>query len=287
MLLSCHPDPPALSRPVLPASGPPSASTFFRPTTPHPRRTAAPDKPAPAPLHLTRPFCCTSQDPFAAPHKTLLLHLTKPFRYTRQDPFAAPHNAGPSQGCCTLSLSYTSTPCLPFAAPRLASPPEAGKPPRSPHPGAPDGTQPPPQKQLADAHAHNHPRCNPRAANSSNAILPFRCTPHTLTPPGPRNHDACDLPPNPGMPVNVWPLGSRGRPKFSSRSRITLSALRLRRYGNGAFASASPTPGSMCPLGPSPVCEPGKGNDLRTGQPSLPSALAPLPTAAEPHSRQA
>lgn len=53
-----------------------------------------------------------------------------------------------------------------------------------------------------------------------------------------------DLPPNPGMPGNFCPAGSFGRPKFSSRSRMTLRAFRLRRYGRGAFASSRPTEGS-------------------------------------------
>lgn len=54
----------------------------------------------------------------------------------------------------------------------------------------------------------------------------------------------CDLPPNPGIPVNLDPAGNLGRPKFSSRSRMTFRALRLRRYGNGALASSRPTEGS-------------------------------------------
>jgi len=37
------------------------------------------------------------------------------------------------------------------------------------------------------------------------------------------------LPPNPGTPANLAPAGILGRPKFSSRSRMTLRAFRLRR----------------------------------------------------------
>jgi hypothetical protein len=43
------------------------------------------------------------------------------------------------------------------------------------------------------------------------------------------DYAACALPPKPGIPVHLWPSGILGRPKFSSKSRITLSALRLRR----------------------------------------------------------
>jgi hypothetical protein len=55
---------------------------------------------------------------------------------------------------------------------------------------------------------------------------------------------ASGLFPNPGIPVKFEPCGIFGRPKFSSRSRMTLSAFRLRRYGKGALASARPTDGS-------------------------------------------
>lgn len=64
---------------------------------------------------------------------------------------------------------------------------------------------------------------------------------------------------NPGMPVHLCPAGILGRPKFSSRSRMTLRALRLRRYGSGALASARWTEGSRL----ASECDPpGRGSAL-------------------------
>jgi hypothetical protein len=79
-----------------------------------------------------------------------------------------------------------------------------------------------------------------------------------------RNH-AFGLPPNPGTPVHLWPAGILGRPKFSSRSRMTLRAFRLRRYGSGAFASARPTDGSRLA---SPWSLPGSGSAFDASVPS-------------------
>jgi hypothetical protein len=143
--------------------------------------------------------------------------------------------------------------------------PEIGKSPESPHSAAGPrhrqatlpGERSPTTTQLAAAHPTTTPD-----ATSRRQIRPMPFYPLLHPSPRPRNHDSCVLPPNPGMPVNFCPFGIRGRPKFSSRSRITLSALRLRRYGSGDFASASPSPGSTCPPGPSLVADPGSGNDL-------------------------
>ncbi len=57
----------------------------------------------------------------------------------------------------------------------------------------------------------------------------------------------------PASGSQLGPLGSFGRPKFSSRSKMILSAFRLLRYGKGVFASCKPTAGSACPAieGPS------------------------------------
>lgn len=83
-----------------------------------------------------------------------------------------------------------------------------------------------------------------------------------LLPPAAYTHayftQAC-LPPKPGIPRKACPAGSRGRPKFSSRSRITFNALRLRRYGRGAVASSRPTDGSRLS-----ASEPGRGRAAHT-----------------------
>lgn len=44
--------------------------------------------------------------------------------------------------------------------------------------------------------------------------------------------------------THPFPLGTLGRPKSSSRSRIILRAFLLRKYGNGALASINPKAGS-------------------------------------------
>jgi len=83
-----------------------------------------------------------------------------------------------------------------------------------------------------------------------------------LLPPAAYTHayftQAC-LPPKPGIPRKACPAGSRGRPKFSSRSRITFNALRLRRYGKGAVASSRPTDGSRLS-----ASDPGRGRATHT-----------------------
>lgn len=88
------------------------------------------------------------------------------------------------------------------------------------------------------SHGCPHKRYCPPALDQSPPVLGAHCMPHTRPP-----YASVRLP-NPGIPGNFASAGSLGRPKFSSRSRITLSALRLRRYGSGALASSRPTEGS-------------------------------------------
>ena len=66
------------------------------------------------------------------------------------------------------------------------------------------------------------------------------------------------------------PLGTFGRPKFSSRSSIIFNAFRLLRYGNGAFASWRPIAGSACPPTERPSLSlPGIGSSFcRTSYPA-------------------
>lgn len=59
----------------------------------------------------------------------------------------------------------------------------------------------------------------------------------------------CLFCPPPRTLGQLCPWGSWMRPKFSSRSRMSLRALRDLKYGRGALATCSPTPGSTLPVG--------------------------------------
>ena len=106
----------------------------------------------------------------------------------------------------------------------------------------------PKTKPLAEK-THTMPQASSHTRTRPMPFYPLLHAP-TRSPPAhrpARRNQTCDFPPNPGIPVHVLPAGILGRPKFSSRSRMTLSAFRLRRYGKGALASARPTPGSTWP----------------------------------------
>ena len=114
------------------------------------------------------------------------------------------------------------------------------------------------QRQKQETH-----RSSNAAPNEVSHIKNRLMSSHLLSlPPAAYAHayftQAC-LPPKPGIPRKACPAGSRGRPKFSSRSRITFNALRLRRYGKGAVASSRPTDGSRLS-----ASDPGRGRATHT-----------------------